>query len=306
MPALAINAVNDFTQHIIQPRLRQESLPYLYIHKLGTIMALKLPALASLCFLICLTTSLKTLAKDPQTIFAATYKGEFSGFGIEMVRTLTHLGDEKYRFRSHADNFIASLTEESVFRLEQERYIPESYIYARKVFGREKKELIKYDWSEGEAIFTRSDEKNKSFKHTLKGNELDPALYQLKLQNNLFLAINDFEFDFLKRNKVKNYKFKLLKPETIEVNNKTYAAEKLVRSDDDGNETLVWLIPKLDYQIGRIVHHDDDGSTYEVELTEYKSNQAALTEFYRKTRPIAAPSSTEKTQEETTEQSENN
>lgn len=196
-----------------------------------------------------------------------------------MVRTLSKGEDQQYKFTSFAENMLASLTEESVFKKTNDGIQSLSYLYLRKVFGKKKEETVNFDWVNNTAEYKRSDRSDRNTSHTLNGGELDPALYQLLLQRDVYLNKDKLSFTFVKDRRIKTYNFEHLGEDKIKIHNKTYKALKLHRSNAEDSDTFVWLVPELDYQIGKLVHKDD-GSTYEVEMIRYRANRDAVKAFY--------------------------
>lgn len=215
-------------------------------------------------------------------LFEATYKGEYSGWNVTLVRTLTQTEEGQYKLTSSAKNLFASIEESSLFNMKQNQIVPLDYRYSRKVFGTRKEEAIAYDWQKAIAQFERSDKPGKETIHELTPGVLDPSLYQLQLQKDLFTGKKELSYRFVKRNKIKNYDFDIVREETLTLGGKERRAVVLERADvKDDRLTKVWLIPELHYQIGKIFHRDEDGDTYEIVLAHYRSDATELDQFYR-------------------------
>lgn len=224
-------------------------------------------------------------------ILTAEYTGEYSNWNVSMVRTLHRTEDGVYNFRSRATNAFASVTETSLFRIHNHRVGPIHYEYARKIFGRKKVEAIEFHPARNNALYL----KNKKLRHThaAPGNATDPALYQLLLQHAFKAPIETATFDFLKRNKVKNYRFDKQKEETVTIAGKPYSSVVVERRLDN-KSTRIWLIPKLNNVVGKLIHTDEDGDTYSLQLKSYKANSTEMAAFYSQLdKPSAPPAKTE-------------
>jgi len=121
-----------------------------------------------------------------ETLFTATYKGKHSGISIKLTRELEQLSETEFRLHSKAKSFIGSITELSQFKLENGTIIPSQYDYSRKVFGRKSVQTLSFDWENKHADYKRSDKPERNATYALTPNALDPSLYQLKLQQELF------------------------------------------------------------------------------------------------------------------------
>ena len=220
-------------------------------------------------------------AADPSGQLSRTvYKGSISGWRVEMVRTLTQTDENHYTLRSEAENLFASIKERSDFAVVDGQLLPMNYVYERRVFGRQTAEKIIFDWNTKKAVYSRSD-RPKNTEHNLSKGLLDPALYQLALQADLAQKKTAFYYNFIKRKRLESYEFALLSTEQFALQKKTYDALVMERKDKEKDKiTKVWILPQLDYQVGKI-QHTDDGDTYEVKLVSYTSDSERLQQFYK-------------------------
>lgn len=221
-------------------------------------------------------------ADDREILSRSVYKGSISGWKVEMVRTLSHNDNNHYSLRSEAKNMFASVVENSDFVIKNQHLTPLAYEYDRRVFGRQAKEKIQFDWNSQSALYTRSDRKQNNTEHPLQENILDPALYQLALQADLANGVLDLNYTFIKRKRLETYQFRLLTQEKFQLQKKSYDALVLMREDKEKQKTTkVWVLPQLDYQVGKIQHTDGD-DTYQVTLAAYEGDSAGLKAFYKR------------------------
>jgi len=229
-----------------------------------------------------LTLSLTTLS-SANTLFTAEYEGKYSGMTIKSSRTLTEEPSGQYRLHSIIKNTFASIEENSVFTLNGTAIIPSHYHYKRKIMGFKADESIAFDWDSQLAKYRRKNKKEKDRDHKIFTGVLDPALYQLQLQRDLFSNNTELSYSFVKPSKIKTLNFKKTGKETLKVGNENYPAIKLERINlDDNKKTRIWLIPDLNYQIGRIEHIEENGDSYSIYLTKYSSSPSLKAKIYVK------------------------
>ena len=209
-------------------------------------------------------------ASGAETLFKATYKGAYSNLNITMVRSL-NTTNEGYQLSSKATSFMARIHETSDFTQQGITLKPSHYNYERKIFGASKKEALNFDW--GKQLVTYSKGKKTEGQQEIYIQMLDPTLYQLQLQLDLAQDANKpfYNYTFIRREQTKTYQFKQVGTSELTLNKTRYPVIIFTRTQEKESETLIWLIPSLDYTIGKIERTEDDGSHYQVELTDYES-----------------------------------
>jgi hypothetical protein len=229
-----------------------------------------------------------------ETLFKATYKGEYSNLNINMVRTLSKTNDQ-YQLTSKATSFMARIDESSNFTLQDSTLRPSHYSYERKIFGVSKKEALDFDWTQLVAVYSKN--KKPEGQQKIYAAMLDPTLYQLQLQLDLARDASKlfYNYTFVRREQIKTYQFKQIGTSELTLNKIRYPVVIFTRAHEKESETLIWLIPSLDYTIGKIERTEDDGSHYQVLLTDYESTPALKQFLYaqplkaaphQKTQPI--------------------
>lgn len=214
------------------------------------------------------------------TLARGVYKGNISGWKADMVRTLKQTSTDRYQLSSEAKNLFASVREFSEFEFKDEQIRPLSYVYERRLFGRNTVEKISFDWDAGTAHYSRSDRPQNDTNHKLESGLLDPALYQLVMQADLAQNRERQSYKFIKRKRIETYTFATLPEETLEIGKKSFQAKLVERKDEkDGRATRIWVLPEVSYQIGQI-RHTDDGDTYEIRLAGYEGDAKGLQELY--------------------------
>lgn len=244
------------------------------VHNKAIVKTAQGSVLAVIAALMC------TVARADTQLFNAVYAGEISGWNVTLERSLTKTDEHHYVLRSQASKVVASMAEISEFDIVDQRWQPQSYRYERSIFGRDTVEAIAYDWQALEATYTRSKRERDTKTFALHTGILDPALYQIGLQIAARTAApgSALSFEFIKRRAIKTYRFEPRGPAEVKVDNRVYAALKYEKQPADSSRTEVWLIPELDYVLGRLRHTDGD-DVYEVQLERYQGNSEALAEL---------------------------
>ncbi len=234
------------------------------------------------CVIGALWTSVNLPALADNTLFSATYKGKYSGWNFEMTRKLTQTGEQAYRLSSDSKQTFASITEISDFSLARNQIWPLHYSYKLKALGSTRTEQIDFDWAKYQAITQGSKQKEGAINLAIAPGILDPALYQLKIQQDMANNLTTLEYDFIKRKEQKHYVFKIVGREIFALNNQSYHAVILERQDaGPQRNTRVWLIEELNFQIGRIQHREKPGDTYTIELQSFEEDKFGMERFYR-------------------------
>lgn len=235
-----------------------------------------------LLLLAMLSTQVWSKDSAPQVLMSATYKGEISGWDVELERTLTQYPNGRYLLRSYASKVFASIEETSIFTLQNGQLRPQEYRYERSIFGKKSVEKIVYDWDKKRAQYTRSDRKKNNTEHTLTPGVLDPALYQLAIQADLAKDHDGLRYRFVKRKAIEQYELKAKTNETVALADKKYDAAVVLRKDPDSEKsTKVWVIPALNHIIAKIHHVEKDGDAFEISLTKFAVSEDELNKFYR-------------------------
>lgn len=248
------------------------------------------PALRRICALLCSllilsANSTATPETNPQVLFQAHYEGKYSGMTIKSERKLSRNADNSYRLNSEVKNFIASIRESSEFKLSTTAQLqPQRYEYARKVLGYKAYDSIDFDWQQQQADTQRKDKPERARRLALDGNELDPALYQLQLQADLYNGKTELHYRVAKTNKIKLLAFEIVGKDVFTLGETAHNTLKIALIDPDTDKnTTIWVIPSLSYQIAKIEHVEENGDAFTIRLTGFDQQEALLHEFYRKT-----------------------
>lgn len=222
-------------------------------------------------------------------LFEAVYKGRYSGLKVVLTRSLERVSDTQYQLQSNAKSLIASIKEKSQFEIDNKLIVANRYDYVRSVLGKKSKQYLEFNRKDNIVHYRRADKssKNADFEIT-KPETLDPSLYQLKLQQELYAGKTKLLFTFAKDSRIKNLEFQVSGSEHYKLGDKTYQAILVERiNQPDESQTQIKVIPELNYQIAEIIQIDDDGSDYKISLTNYKGKQDLIHAFYNSLMPVA-------------------
>lgn len=221
-----------------------------------------------------------TYAED--VLFTAQYEGKFSGMTIKSTRKLIAQDDGQYRLESIIKNTLATVIETSQFDLNNGSIIPRHYHYKRSIMGFKADETIDFDWHQYIAHYRREGKESKNRDHSIRPGDLDPALYQLQLQRDLYSQKHELSYEFVKPNKIKNLTFASKGEEDISVGKTKFQGIMVERINlDDKDVTRLWVIPELKYQIARIEHIEENGESYSIYLTDFRSSPNLVDTFYK-------------------------
>ncbi len=191
-------------------------------------------------------------------IHQAKYEGEYEGLGVEMTRSLVHLGGKHYRLEAKAENLLGSVKEHEDFLWQEDGSIqPLAYRYKQRVFGISRSRSIDFDWDKGVAFCK---EKKKTHPVTVSPGNLGPMSYQLQLQLDLINKAEVFEYHFVRRRKMKHYVFVQEEQGPLHQGN-THIEKgiKLVRKQEDGNRsTTIWFDADKHFTLAALIQEKDD------------------------------------------------
>lgn len=199
--------------------------------------------------------------------------------GVDITRTLVLRNDGNYVMALEGSGAFASIRETTLFETRGDHLRPLEYNYRRKVFGFGGKEQVSFDWNNNSAIYREKGSEKAT--HTLSANTVDPALYQLQLQIDLYQGKQTLAYEYILRKKLRNREFQIIGEDEYELQGKKYRAIVLQRvSLNDEKNTLVWVLPDLFYQTAYIQQSKNDEESYSTHLTDFSFDAKQLTKLY--------------------------
>lgn len=224
------------------------------------------PILAVLAFLILpLTVWADTPSVPAPKSFEAIYKARYHGISVTATRSLQTLEDGTQKFIFHADSWLASLKETSLFRWGDNNHIkPIRYRYERSGLGRNREAVLDFDLTNLTVI---NNVERRPWQMDVPEGVLDKLNYQLQIRADLLSRKPLLQYDIADGGKLKQYSFEVLGEEVVKTEAGRFNAVKIrrVRDPDDDRHTTFWMAKDWDYMIVRLQQKDED-STYEIDL----------------------------------------
>lgn len=214
-------------------------------------------------------------------LYRAKYKGEISGISISLTRTLYKTEAGSFELKTKASNIMGSIKEISRFNLINNVIQPTYYEQRKKSLVFSRTEKIDFDWATKKASYTNKQKPHRNAINPIFIGILDPASYQLQIQREVFFNKQDISITLVRKEKLKTRQFKFVKNSTLKIKNTNYKAVQITRINAEDNKTTnIWLIPELNYQIGKIQHIEEDGSKSELTLSTYEASDQLLNTIY--------------------------
>ncbi len=206
--------------------------------------------------------SCQALSLEP---FYREYKSTFAGFGAKSTRELKEVEPGVWELSLTARNLIARYEETSRFILDENGYpVPQKHYFKGRLFGVSREEITTFDWEEETASWQRGDDQRTAELHE---GVVDRILYQILVPMDVKAGKEKTTYEFVNRGDVRSYQFATVGTESVPFDGQQVDAIKLERVYDDGEkQTMVWVAPELGYEIVKIIHEDDDGADYRMEL----------------------------------------
>lgn len=207
----------------------------------------------------------------PQDTFLKPYTAVYSTIwkkGITLKvqgkQTLTKQANNTWHFAFTADNFFASLNEQSTFAVKNHQIIPLHYQYESSVVGKKRTAELTFDWANNQV---RNNVKNKPWSLKIDPNTVDKLSVQLQLREDIKEGKKVLSYAIADGGYTKTWSFKRLNTEQIDTKLGKLNAVKVIRTDDDDpkKHTTFWFAPKYDYLLVKLLH-TDDGDSYTLDI----------------------------------------
>jgi len=225
-------------------------------------------------FAFCIAGAIEVTAEP--TPFRAVYKADYKGLPLSAVgiRELKQIEDSKYLLSSTAKSFFASVTEQSIFTLEEQHIVPLEYQYKRTGIGKNREVNLTFDWEAGKVT-----SELKPWEIELTDGTLDKLLFQFRMREDLQDALQngqpwpDMNYKVADGGRIKNYNFKVTGEEFIDTPVGRIRTVKAVRIREGGERsTTFWLAPNYEFMLVRLLQIEKKGKGFELLLTEAEFN----------------------------------
>ena len=207
----------------------------------------------------------------PFAPFTAKYRGEANGMSVRDLgsRTLTQIGQERFRIEYKAKAMIYSLEESSDFIWQNGIPKPISYDSSRGTFLNKRENHIKFDWPSGKGSYTH---KKKKGQFNLTEGIQDPLSSTMLLALQVQDGQSTITFREAKGDDQDLRVFSLLGTPDLETESGRIKTYHLKRAHEDSKRhTEIWLHYEYPF-IPVKVEQTDDGDHFLLELTSFKLN----------------------------------
>lgn len=218
-----------------------------------------------------------TLPLNPVTLSAykIIYDANYNGMGINAVRELKTLPNNRYELSSVASNFLGTIRETGTFNWNKDKasITDTGYRYEQKLLGSKKKQQLSYDHTKGIANYTS---KKKQRQVILDKPYLNRLSYQVQLRMDLQAGKTTFSYPVISRGKVKTYNFEVMGKEQLKTPFGTINTVKVHRvRKNKKRDTMLWFAPELHYLLVQLVQ-SEDGEKHQLTIKEGSYNGVPL------------------------------
>jgi len=190
-------------------------------------------------------------------------------------------GSYRYESRSTPTPLVSwllkdKLHEISIGKLADNGVRPDKYHYDRSGGSKERKADLSFDWQE---MTVSNHVEDSRWKMDIPAGTLDKLVSQLAMMLALRAGKTDITFNIADGGKLKEYRFRVVGKETLELPAGTFETIKVVKvRKNKKRETFVWCAPALNYLPVRIWQREKDDSEYASELAEFSESLQVATE----------------------------
>jgi hypothetical protein len=184
-------------------------------------------------------------------------------------------GAYTYKSRSWPVRWVAwflkdKLNETSKGKITRNGIRPDSYHYQRTGGSTEREAKLAFNW---DAMSVENNVEDSRWKMEIPSGTLDKLASQLGMMYALANGETDINFNIADGGKLKEYRFKVVGEETLELPAGTYRTIKITKlRDNNKRETYIWCAPELHYLPVRIWQREKDDSEYQSDLESYSSS----------------------------------
>ncbi len=235
--------------------------------------------------LLCLWCS-----SDPGLAAASHYQAHYkvSARGLPLGKAQHDLsvdaeGHYRYHFRTESTlPFVEYKSRESsAGYITNNQVIPQQYHFQRKKYGKQEQVAVNFDWENAVAHLIASESRD----IVLQVGMQDKLSYHLALKFAILNQKLPQAFQFIDKKGIKHYPFSYLGDETLNTILGSVDTVKIQRQQEASNRaTTLWLAPKLDYVLIKVVEHKDGKLLSKAELSALRYKKS----FFDQSHPFPA------------------
>ncbi|MBJ9977174.1 DUF3108 domain-containing protein [Pseudomonas sp. S75] len=202
--------------------------------------------------------------------FSASYTADWKQLPMSGTaeRSLVKNANGTWDLNFKASMMIASLTEQSTVRMENDALLPLKYHFERGGLGKAKKVDLDFDWTSKKV--TGSD-RGDAISLPLNRGVLDKSTYQLALQHDVAAGKKSMTYPVVDGDEVDNYDFRVLGTEKVSTKSGQVEAVKVERVRDPSQSkriTELWFAKDWDYLLVQLRQVENDGKEYVIVLQD--------------------------------------
>ena len=222
------------------------------------------------------------LQAAPLADFEASYQLKRGNLRIgTSTISLVNMENNGYRYesRSWPTSWVAwflkdILHETSEGRLDENGLRPLNYQYSRSGGKKEREASLAFDWN---AMIVANNVDDSHWKMEIHEGTLDKLASQLGMMLALGRGETDITFSIADGGKLKEYRFKVVGHETLELPAGRFETVKITKlRKNKSRETYVWCAPQLNFLPVRIWQREKDDAVYQSDLESYTAASATV------------------------------
>ncbi|MGJ7549924.1 DUF3108 domain-containing protein [Pseudomonas alloputida] len=202
--------------------------------------------------------------------FSASYTADWKQLPMSGTaeRSLVKNANGTWDLNFKASMMIASLTEQSTLRMDNDTLLPQKYHFERGGLGKAKTVDLTFDWNAKK--ITGTDRKD-PINLPLNRGVLDKSSYQLALQHDVAAGKKSMTYQVVDGDEIDNYDFRVLGTEKIATKTGQVEAVKVERvraPAQNKRVTELWFAKDWDYLLVQLRQVETDGKEYVIVLQD--------------------------------------
>ena len=193
------------------------------------------------------------------------------GTMVVELKTATD-GSYQYESRSWPARWASWLFKDKLFETSHGHIMdgqvrPDRYHYLRSGGSREREAILSFDWDN---MTVENNVQDSPWKMDIPQGTLDKLVAQLGMMFALGKGKSEVTFNIADGGKLKEYRFKVLGHETLELPAGTFKTVKITKlRKNKKRETYFWCAPELNYLPVRIWQREKDEAIYQSDLESF-------------------------------------
>lgn len=206
----------------------------------------------------------------PLQPFSASYTADWKQLPVSgsAERSLKAEGDDRWVLNFEASMLVASLTEESTFRVDNQTLLPLTYRLTRSGLGKGKSVEQTFDWEQKQVL---GNDRGDEVRLPLNRGLLDKSTYQVALQQDVAAGKQSMSYQVVDGDEIETYDFRVLGEEVVRTRAGLIDAIKVERVRDptqSARKTVLWFAQDWGYLLVRLHQVEKDGKEYQIMLKE--------------------------------------